>query len=204
MSRTLATSIPRGASGVDRPAPISSESVRACWKEPTPIRPSLFLLLDSLFQYLRAAPFARSSRRCESPFRQVEMPYSPQFRCNVSPLDATLASPLVCVANKRLTARVNHLDATLTKNRGEAVRYLPLSLESVCPSHRQRHAHDSPRRLEWHGHHKHHTKRRYWAADRAIRQIHAALRLHLQQPILDDPRNRLDPPYSHFQLHSRF
>ncbi len=137
MSRTLATSIPRRASGVDRPAPISSKRFRACWKEPSPIRPSLFLphhFPESLLQHLRA-PFARSSRRCESPFRQVEMPYSPQFRCNVSPLDATLASPLVCVANKRLTARVNHLDATLTKNRGgspSGTRHSAWSHNLVC------------------------------------------------------------------------
>ena len=36
----------------------------------------------------------------------------------ISPLDATLMDPPACVANKRLTAWLNPLDATLTKNRG--------------------------------------------------------------------------------------
>src|SRR6266850_461470 len=39
----------------------------------------------------------------------------------VSPLGATLMCPLASVANKRLTAELNPLDATLTKNRGRGV-----------------------------------------------------------------------------------
>src|SRR6266446_3163906 len=38
---------------------------------------------------------------------------------NVTPLNATLMDHLTSVANKRLTASLNPLDATLTKNRGE-------------------------------------------------------------------------------------
>jgi len=44
---------------------------------------------------------------------------SRQHIVRVSSLDATLMSPLVYVANKRLTIGLNPLDATLTKNTGE-------------------------------------------------------------------------------------
>src|SRR6266478_1620958 len=43
---------------------------------------------------------------------------SRQQPVSVSPLAATLMNLLASVANKRLTARLNPLDATLTKNRG--------------------------------------------------------------------------------------
>src|SRR5713226_7255046 len=43
--------------------------------------------------------------------------YRQHLAC-VSPLAATLMHPLASVANKRLTAWLNPLDATLTKNRG--------------------------------------------------------------------------------------
>jgi len=56
--------------------------------------------------------------------------YFGQLWCNLSPFRINTYGPLVCVANKGLTARVNPLDATLTKNRGMPVRYSPLSLES--------------------------------------------------------------------------
>ncbi len=39
-----------------------------------------------------------------------------QFLCSVSPLEATLTDLLASVANKRLTAWLSPLDATLTKN----------------------------------------------------------------------------------------
>src|SRR5713226_2324863 len=42
----------------------------------------------------------------------------------LSPLDATLMNPLASVANKRLTAYLNPLDATLTKNQGEGATFL--------------------------------------------------------------------------------
>src|SRR5712664_4465630 len=38
-----------------------------------------------------------------------------QFWCNLSPLDATLLSPLPCVASKGLAWHLSSLDATLTK-----------------------------------------------------------------------------------------
>ncbi len=44
--------------------------------------------------------------------------YSAQFWCNVSPLDATLLRPLLCVASKGLARYLSSLDATLTKNIG--------------------------------------------------------------------------------------
>src|SRR6266403_1277271 len=42
----------------------------------------------------------------------------------LSPLGATLMGPRVSVANKRLTAKLNPLNATLTKNRGEGAHTL--------------------------------------------------------------------------------
>src|SRR6266436_2040832 len=47
----------------------------------------------------------------------TKLPPRQQFAC-VSPLPATLMDPLASVANKRLTAGLTPLDATLTKNRG--------------------------------------------------------------------------------------
>ncbi len=47
--------------------------------------------------------------------------YSAQFWCNLSPLDATLLDPFLCVANKELTQYLSPVDATLTKNRGVGV-----------------------------------------------------------------------------------
>ncbi len=44
--------------------------------------------------------------------------YSAQFWCNLNPLDATLLSLLLCVANKELAQHLSPVDATLTKNRG--------------------------------------------------------------------------------------
>src|SRR5712664_1447952 len=46
-----------------------------------------------------------------------------QFWCNLSPLDATLLSPLPCVASKGLAWHLSSLDATLTKkHRGRGSR----------------------------------------------------------------------------------
>jgi hypothetical protein len=49
-------------------------------------------------------------------------PLSLQYPAPISPLVATLMDLPASVANKRLTARVNSLDATLTKNRGYLLR----------------------------------------------------------------------------------
>jgi hypothetical protein len=51
-------------------------------------------------------------------FRKWKWTDSAQFWCNVSPLDATLLRPLLCVANKELAQYLSFLDATLTKNIG--------------------------------------------------------------------------------------
>src|SRR5260370_42552401 len=49
-----------------------------------------------------------------------------QFWCNLSPLDATLLSPLLSVANKELAQYLSPLNATLTKNMGGgAPRFMP-------------------------------------------------------------------------------
>jgi hypothetical protein len=53
----------------------------------------------------------------------------PQLTIAVTPLATTLMHPAVSVAYKRLTAWLNPLDATLTKNPGA---YPPSSL-SICP-----------------------------------------------------------------------
>jgi hypothetical protein len=60
---------------------------------------------------------------------------SAQFWCNVSPLDATLLSLLVCVANKELTQYLSLLDATLTKNigGGGSLQSLPPYLVTSLP-----------------------------------------------------------------------
>src|SRR6266849_6284300 len=53
----------------------------------------------------------------------------------ISPLDATLMDLAASVANKRLTAWINPLDATLTKNPGGgdvAVNWKPLCSEAAC------------------------------------------------------------------------
>src|SRR5712664_2692622 len=61
------------------------------------------------------------------PFRSQPIPPSsflPHI-VRVSSLDATPMPPLVNVANKRLTAGLNPLDATLTKNTGEGCPFFP-------------------------------------------------------------------------------
>ncbi len=50
--------------------------------------------------------------------RRRRWAYSAQFWCNLSLLDATLPSPLLCVANKGVAQYLSPVDATLTKNRG--------------------------------------------------------------------------------------
>jgi hypothetical protein len=50
--------------------------------------------------------------------RKWKWTYSAQFWCNLSPLDATLLRPLLCVANKELARYLSSLDATLTRNIG--------------------------------------------------------------------------------------
>ncbi len=50
--------------------------------------------------------------------RKRKWAYFAQFWCNPSPLDATLLSPLLCVASKGLARYLSSLDATLTKNIG--------------------------------------------------------------------------------------
>ncbi len=50
--------------------------------------------------------------------RKRKWAYFAQFWCNPSPLDATLLSPLLCVAFKGLAQDLSSLDATLTKNIG--------------------------------------------------------------------------------------
>ena len=58
--------------------------------------------------------------------RKRKSAYSVQFWRNLSLLDATLLSPLLCVANKELAQYLSPLDATFTKNIGVGgPHYLP-------------------------------------------------------------------------------
>jgi hypothetical protein len=50
--------------------------------------------------------------------RKRKWAYFAQFWCNLTPLDATLLSHLVCVASKELAQYLSSLDATLAKNIG--------------------------------------------------------------------------------------
>src|ERR1700693_4894019 len=65
----------------------------------------------------------------------MKLPSRQQFAC-VSPLAATLMDSLASVANKRLTASLTPLDATLTKNRGVGGALQPvwLALSAVTQS----------------------------------------------------------------------
>src|SRR6266478_3140789 len=65
-----------------------------------------------------AQPFACRTWRCEGHSLKRKWAHSAQFWCNLSPLDATLPSPLLCVANKELALYLSPLHATLTKNTG--------------------------------------------------------------------------------------
>src|SRR6266851_8736331 len=61
-----------------------------------------------------------------------------QFWCNLTPLDATLLSHLVCVASKGLAQDLSSLDATLTKNIGgwgsqTSQSLLPYLVTSLLP-----------------------------------------------------------------------
>src|SRR5216683_632445 len=58
----------------------------------------------------------RADARAHS--RKRRWAFSAQFWCNLSSLDATLLSPLLCVANKELAEHLSPLHATLTKNIG--------------------------------------------------------------------------------------
>ncbi len=100
--------------------PISSGSFRPGRKGLSPIRLFLLLPLDSSNSFLHGlrAPFACRTWRCEGPFPRAEMGTFSTIWCNVSLLDATLLSPLLCVASKGLAQYLSLVDATLTKNIG--------------------------------------------------------------------------------------
>ncbi len=88
-----------------------------------------------LFNLSADRPFAvRSGRFRPGRKKQRKCPNSAQFWCNISPLDATLLSPLLCVANKELAQYLSPLNATLTKNIGGwgAPRFMPF-LASLPP-----------------------------------------------------------------------
>jgi hypothetical protein len=61
------------------------------------------------------------------------LPRFAQFWCSASPLDATLASALACVANKGFREIVSPLNATLTENRGGVARLWLTSSRPVSP-----------------------------------------------------------------------
>jgi len=63
------------------------------------------------------APFASRTELRATP-SLTSLPHDFLISSSLSRLDATLVVPPVSVANKRLTSRLNPLDATLTKNTG--------------------------------------------------------------------------------------
>src|SRR6266446_3030007 len=68
-----------------------------------------------------ASIFYKNGRGEGVPSPRAARPNAAQSWCNVSPLDATLLSQLLCVANKELAQYLSLLDATLTKNIGGAL-----------------------------------------------------------------------------------
>jgi hypothetical protein len=93
-----------------RKGPVSSpRSVRLFSRHSTPLSP----FFSTFAHRLRAE---RGDARAHS--RKWKWTYSAQFWCNLSPLDAILLRPLLCVANKELAQYLSPLDATLTKNIG--------------------------------------------------------------------------------------
>jgi hypothetical protein len=69
-----------------------------------------------------AHPFRPDRGDARTHSRQRKWAYSAQFWCKLSPLDATLVSPLLCVASKGLAQYLSPVDATLTKNIGVGAR----------------------------------------------------------------------------------
>jgi hypothetical protein len=104
-----------------RNGPVSSpRSVRLFSRHSTPLSP----FFSTFAHRLRVE---RGDARAHS--RKWKWAYSAQFWCNLSPLDATLLRPLLCVANKELAQYLSPLDATLAKNiGGEGVLILTSSL----------------------------------------------------------------------------
>src|SRR3981081_1001021 len=72
------------------------------------------------------------------PSYPTQLPFRQHF-AHVSPLDATLMLSPASVANKRLRAKLNPLDATLTKNRGvgappfDVLTPIPANVSNVFP-----------------------------------------------------------------------
>ena len=105
------------------------DPIKQTFRYPTPSKP-LKVILDQLYLYVIIAVYsARSS--CPRPMLtcQAVLLTPPNFchprpllsrqqSIGISPLSATLMDLPASVANKRLTARLNPLDATLTKNTG--------------------------------------------------------------------------------------
>src|SRR5260370_37244903 len=67
--------------------------------------------------------------------RMRKWAYSAQFWCNVTPLDATLLSPLLCVANKELAQYLSPVDATLTKSTGVGAHLASLLAYLLASTH---------------------------------------------------------------------
>jgi hypothetical protein len=97
----------------------SRESVRLLSCPWTPLSPFFSILAHHL---------RKDRRDAGAHSRRWKRAYSAQFWCNINPLAATLMDLPASVANKRLTSRLNPLDATFTKIRGVGVR---ISLASL-------------------------------------------------------------------------
>src|SRR5260370_27857032 len=86
---------------------------------------------------LSAPPIPRPPRPIRqftlSTEKQRKCPNSAQFWCNLSPLDSTLLSPLLTVANKELAQYLSPLNATLTKNTGGTAHANQIPDNGICP-----------------------------------------------------------------------
>ncbi len=81
-------------------------------------------------------PLSKDRPDARAHSRKRKWAFSAQFLCNLSPLDATLLRPLLCVANKELVRYLSPVDATLTKNTGGLLLALILNpLRSSLVTH---------------------------------------------------------------------
>jgi hypothetical protein len=130
----------RGFSGAQPPMPPSRKSPTSRLLDPgvmgitrvrvAPANPSCQSHI-SVVHYLLDTSLAASAPSPPPPFRTQKWPEIAEFLCHVSHLEATLMHLLASVANKRLTAWLSPLDATLTKNTGGSIGPVASTSESL-------------------------------------------------------------------------
>src|SRR6266704_1958644 len=97
-----------------------------------------------LVHYFLGTPAAASVASRYPHSAPQNAPKTASFLCNLSPLDATLLSPLLCVANKELAQYLSPLNVTLTRNIGGRAAQIEI-LGTIRGSTRPRNL--SPQRL---------------------------------------------------------